>query len=258
MTTARGRVYCEIEGSGSPVVIVPGGPRAGHAHYHPWFSRLADRHTVAYFDQLGTGASERLPDGHGYSVELYADTVRQVIAYAGHGRAHLIGVSFGGVAAAELAAVRPELVASLVLVDAQVDAQGWQASNIDNMNHQIRTQYPELWRELMSLLAAGVSSGDTSYQAIIGSAVDSLERAGLDPVDLHRPEGYEFDAGTYVSFLGPDPEWEVGGALRGHTVLDRLARHDLPTLVVTGRHDRIATALELPADNVLRVERIAH
>jgi proline iminopeptidase len=109
MTTARGRVYCEIEGSGSPVVIVPGGPRAGHAHYHPWFSRLADRHTVAYFGQLGTGASERLPDGHGYSVELYADTVRQVIAYAGHGRAHVIGVSFGGVAAAELAAVRPEL-----------------------------------------------------------------------------------------------------------------------------------------------------
>lgn len=265
MSAGPGRVYYEIEGAGPVVLLVPGGPGAGHAHYHPWFSALADSHTLVYFDQLGTGRSDRLASG--YSVELYAETVRRLLKHLQLEAAHLIGISFGGIAAAEVAASSPDRVMSLVLVDAQADARGWQMSNIDNVNDQLSTQYPEVWRQVVNLRADGVRSSDAAYQDLIGPAVDALEWAGLDHPELAREPAYRFDYDTYLHFLGPDPEWTVGGALEGHTVLDRLARRRIATLIVTGRHDRVTTpavaarlaeALNVPPEDVATFERSGH
>src|SRR4051794_38907193 len=50
-----GRIYYEREGEGPPIVLVAGGPGGSHASFHPWFSRLADAHTVIYFDNIGRG-----------------------------------------------------------------------------------------------------------------------------------------------------------------------------------------------------------
>ncbi len=260
-----GRVYYETEGAGPAVLVVPGGPGAAHAHYHPWFSALADSHTVIYFDQLGTGRSDRLASG--YSVGLYAETIRRLLQHLELEAAHLIGISFGGIAAAEVAASSPEQVMSLVLVDAQVDAHGWQMSNIDNVNDQLSKQYPQLWRQVMNLREDGVRSSDAAYQDLIGPAVEVLEWAGVDHPELAREPAYRFDYDTYLDFLGSDPEWTVGGSLQGHTVLDRLARQRIPLLIITGRHDRVTTpavafrvaeALRVPAGGVVTFERSGH
>ena len=62
--TAHGRIYVECEGdlSRGAVVLAAGGPGAGHDHYHPWFSSLAARRAVVYFDYTGCGRSDRLPE----------------------------------------------------------------------------------------------------------------------------------------------------------------------------------------------------
>ena len=77
--TPRGRIYAEWEGDPArgAVVLAAGGPGVGHDHYHPWFSRLAGRTAVVYFDYCGCGRSDRLPDGHEYSVELFADNIER-------------------------------------------------------------------------------------------------------------------------------------------------------------------------------------
>jgi pimeloyl-ACP methyl ester carboxylesterase len=67
------RTWMEVEGEGDVVVLAGGGPGNGHGHYHPWFSALAERHRVVYFDYLGTGRSDRLERREGYSVERYAE-----------------------------------------------------------------------------------------------------------------------------------------------------------------------------------------
>jgi proline iminopeptidase len=91
--------------------------------------------------------------------------------------------------------------------------------------------------------------------------------AGLDALPTTSPSPSTFDETTYLAFTGQDPEWVLGGTLRGHTVLDRLAKHNLPTLVVTGRRDlmaspaiakRITDALNPDKTTLVILERSAH
>jgi len=71
-------------------------------------------------DLLGFGTSDR-PLGFGYTLEEHAEALAVVIEDACDGPADLIGHSMGGAVAIVLAARRPELVAHLVLIDANLD-----------------------------------------------------------------------------------------------------------------------------------------
>lgn len=79
---------------------------------------------VIRFDQRGTGASDWMPEWsreHPYTlVDLARDAVA-VLDATGTERAHLIGLSFGGMVAQEVAILAPERVASLTLMSTSPD-----------------------------------------------------------------------------------------------------------------------------------------
>ena len=264
--TSVGRIYFETEGEGPAVFVVPGGPGVGHAHYHPWFSRLADSHTVVYFDHLGTGRSERLADPSQYAIPLYAEAIEGLRAHLGFDEISLVGLSFGGMPAIQYALEQGHRLRRLVLSNAQLGARTWQEGNIDNLNHEVRNQDPEAWAEILALRKAGVLSLDPRYQELLEPAVERME--WFDPD--HRPtlerdpeEGFEL--AVYEAFVGPDPEWEVTGTMASFDpILEAL---ETPTLVVTGRHDRvtppriaaeIAAAFPAASSELVVFERSAH
>ncbi len=258
-----GIIHYEIQGDGFPVLVVPGGPGSSHGK----FPELAAHHKVVYFDPLGTGQSDRLVNQQSYTVELYAKTMLQLLDHLGIQTTHVLGVSFGGIPAAEFAASYPERVTSLILSNAQVDAQSWQLGNIDAFNHHIRHQYPEVWEKIMNLRAAGVLSNDPRYQDLLALPNKQMLWAGVDPIALPPSEEETFDEHTYLAFIGNDPEWTINGTLSGHTVLDRLAHLGLPTLILTGRRDlmsspalakRIVDALLPSKTTQVIFERSAH
>jgi proline iminopeptidase len=233
-----GRIYFETEGEGPAVFVVPGGPGVGHAHYHPWFSRLAEGRTVVYFDHLGTGRSERLADPSLYTIPLYAEAIEGLRAHLDLEQISLIGLSFGGMPAIQYAFAHPERLERLVLSNAQLSAGTWQEGNIDNLNHELRNQDPEAWAEIVALREAGVLSLDARYQELLEPAVERME--WFDPERrpvLERDPEESFELAVYEAFVGPDPEWEVAGTMASFgPTLEAL---DTPTLVVTGRHDRV-------------------
>lgn len=264
--TPYGRVYVETEGDGPPVILVPGGPGVGHAHYHPWFSRLADRHTVVYYDAPGTGRSDRLPDFGDYTVQTYAAAVEAIRQHLDASDIAIVGLSFGGLIGAEYATTHPERVRRLVFSNAPYSARSWLSGNIDNVNHEVRTRYPELWTKLMALRDAGETSLAPAYQELLGRVLPELEWAyprdhpelGHDPAETFRLE-------AYAAFIGPDPEWTVGGTLAGFDPTQRLSRLPVRTLVITGRHDRVTPpaiahelATLLPAADLVVFEHSAH
>jgi proline iminopeptidase len=260
-TTKAGSIYYTTEGNGSPVLTVPGGPGSNHRLY----PELSARHSVIYFDPLGTGQSDRLAKSEDYTVGLYAETMLELLDHLGIRAAHILGRSFGGIPAAEFAARYPERVLSLVLSNAQVDAEGWQLGNIDNLNHHIANQYPDVWQEILELRSKGILSNDEAYQNLLATPNGRMLWAGLDALPATGTS--TFDENTYLAFTGQDPEWILGGTLRGHTVLDRLAKNNLPTLVITGRRDlmaspaiakRIADALNPDKTTRVILERSAH
>ena len=257
-----GPLYYEIEGEGPPVLLVGGGPGVDHAHYHPWFSRLAERRRVIYYDHPGTGRSAPAADGV-FTVDAYARAIESLREHLGLESLVLIGLSFGGFPAVEYVQQHPDRVAALVLSNAHVDARGWQEGNIDHVNLTLRERFPETWAELTAMRSDGVRSGDERYQELVGVALTGLEWA--DPWThpaLNRPESPPSWA-AYESFVGADPEWEVTGSLAGYA--PRLEDLDVPTLVVVGRYDGLTLprlafeqARRLPRSKLHVFERSGH
>ena len=106
------RLYVETHGEGSPLLLLEGmgGDLPGWRRNIP---TLAERHLVIAFDHRGNGRSS-MPDTPA-SMETFVDDAVAVLRASGNERAHVYGMSFGGMVAQEMALTRPQHVRSLVL-----------------------------------------------------------------------------------------------------------------------------------------------
>ena len=55
------QLWIETEGTGEPLLLLPGGPASSHLVFHPYFSGLDD-HQVIYVDYRGRGRSALVQD----------------------------------------------------------------------------------------------------------------------------------------------------------------------------------------------------
>src|SRR3954453_17728474 len=93
------RLYWEEAGSGDPVLLIMGlGMNA--TGWWRTIPVLAERFRVLAFDNRGVGRSDRPPGP--YSVPQLADDAVAVLEAAGEPRAHVYGISLGGMIAQEV------------------------------------------------------------------------------------------------------------------------------------------------------------
>lgn len=107
------KIYWEQHGAkGEPILCIMGLGGASHfwERQTPAFAR---KHRTIVFDNRGTGQSDK-PAGP-YSIAAMAEDARAVLDAAGCERAHVLGISMGGMIAQELALAHPERVGGLVL-----------------------------------------------------------------------------------------------------------------------------------------------
>jgi pimeloyl-ACP methyl ester carboxylesterase len=98
--------------AGTPVLLVMGlGVSA--TGWWPTVPILAESRPVIAFDNRGVGRSDRVPDP--YSTPEMADDAIAVLDGAGFERAHVYGISLGGMIAQEIVLRHPDRVAGLVL-----------------------------------------------------------------------------------------------------------------------------------------------
>jgi 3-oxoadipate enol-lactonase len=109
----RAKLHIEDSGDGPPVLLVMGlGMNAtGWWRTVPVLVEAGLR--VIAFDNRGVGRSERVPGP--YTVAEMADDAVSVLDAAGVDRAHVYGISLGGMIAQEVALRHPERVRALVL-----------------------------------------------------------------------------------------------------------------------------------------------
>jgi pimeloyl-ACP methyl ester carboxylesterase len=120
---ARGlAIAYERVGEGSPLVLVHGAA-VDSRMWRPQLAALADEFTVVAWDEPGAGRSSNVPAD--FALADYADCLAALSDALDLGPAHVAGVSWGGTVALELYRHRPELVASLLLVDTYA---GWKGS----------------------------------------------------------------------------------------------------------------------------------
>ena len=111
-----GRVWYRIEGSGTamPLLVLHGGPGATH-HYLKPLGALADERPVIFYDQLGSGRSDRPTDTTLWRVERFVEELAQVREALGLREIHLLGHSWGTMLAVDYLLTKPEGVRSVIL-----------------------------------------------------------------------------------------------------------------------------------------------
>ena len=93
------RLWYRAEGSGAPLLVIPGGPGMSHRYLYPALSRVADAAQVIYFDAFGRGQSERANTPDEYSFEHDVDEVEGLRVALGLGEIAVYGQSYGGMVA---------------------------------------------------------------------------------------------------------------------------------------------------------------
>ncbi|MDP1631912.1 MAG: alpha/beta hydrolase [Caulobacter sp.] len=105
------RIHWQARGAGTPLLLVMG-HRYSSALWYPLLDALAAKHRVIWFDNRGTGETDTVK---GFAVSDMTDDALAVMDAAGVERAHVFGVSMGGVIVLDLAVRAPERVISLTV-----------------------------------------------------------------------------------------------------------------------------------------------
>jgi len=106
-------IHYDVYGSGEPLLMIMG-LGASSASWEPELVReLAQSFRTITFDNRGTGQSDK-PD-EPYSIEMFADDAAGVLDALDISRAHIFGVSMGGMISQEFALRHPHRTGSLTL-----------------------------------------------------------------------------------------------------------------------------------------------
>ena len=116
--TVRGlRLHYATAGQGAPVLLIHGFPQT----WQTWrgvLSGLAQHYTVIAPDYRGAGGSDR-PAG-GYDKHTMMEDLRGLVQQLGHQKLRVVGHDIGAMIAYRYAAVHPDEVQQLVLMDAPI------------------------------------------------------------------------------------------------------------------------------------------
>ncbi|MCZ6853907.1 MAG: alpha/beta fold hydrolase [Gammaproteobacteria bacterium] len=215
-------IYYELGGRGPRLLFISG--TGGDLRNKPnvFASPLAGSFQVLSYDQRGLGQTDKPADD--YSMADYADDAAHLLDELGWGAVPIMGVSFGGMVAQELALRYPDKVSRLVLACTSSGGAGGASFPLQDL-------------------------ADLDPLARMERRLALADNRRTDEWRAANPDRWEMLLDMARKAQRPDIDLE--GAARqiqaraGHDTWDRLPSIDTPTLVVGGEFDEIA-----PPDNL--------
>jgi 3-oxoadipate enol-lactonase len=218
------RIYWDEQGQGAPILLIMG---LGWPSYlwHRTRPVLSARYRTVALDNRGVGQSD-VPPGP-YPIALMASDAATVLDAAGVERAHIFGLSMGGMIAQEFALQYPHRVQSLIL--GCTAPGGPHAVLAEPAATQVLFSRGSSPEEFSAAINPFIYDSSTSRERI---DEDFVLRRQWFP----RPEGY-------IAQLNGILAWEA---------YSRLPQISAPTLVIHGESDRLIP----PANAKIIAERI--
>jgi pimeloyl-ACP methyl ester carboxylesterase len=210
------KLYYEVHGEGAPLVLIMGigyDATLWGLHQVPAFSQ---EFQVIGFDNRDVGRSSKANGP--YTIADMADDVAGLLDGLEVDRAHVLGISMGGMIAQEFALRHPTRLDRLVLTGT---GAGTGRAKFDPIS---------IWSFVKHADAEGMTFAAQQFLWLFSTdflrnhqAVDeTLALLGSNPNPV-SPEAYERQANAYVQ----------------HDALDRVGKIGAQTLVVTGERDRL-------------------
>ncbi|MEZ4317901.1 MAG: alpha/beta fold hydrolase [Myxococcota bacterium] len=115
------RIWVEDTGGDGPIVAMSHGLLWSAEMYRPQIDALAGQYRVIAWDHRGQGRSD-VPEGRSVSIEQVTSDAIAILEPLGQ-PVHFVGLSMGGFVGMRVAARRPELVRSLVILESAADPE---------------------------------------------------------------------------------------------------------------------------------------
>jgi pimeloyl-ACP methyl ester carboxylesterase len=193
-------------GAGEPLILMHGG-NSDRRQYDVFRPLLGEGIRAIAYDQRDSPDSP-CPDASPYTVEDHARDAAEFISALGLEQAHVMGVSYGGIVALNLACLFPERMKSLIIGASTPVRDGIRAADPGS----IREQGHAAIERFMLSQAMTPEAIDTDPQLVAELRAALCDRA-------------------------PDSFNRRIAAMADHDVRDRLAGIRMPTLVLHGEHD---------------------
>jgi pimeloyl-ACP methyl ester carboxylesterase len=209
------RIYWDEQGSGDPILLIMG---LGYPSYlwHRTRPTLKERYRTIALDNRGSGQSDAPPGP--YSIALMASDAAAALDAAGVERAHVFGLSMGGMIAQEFALQYPGRVRKLVL--GCTACGGPKVVRAEAEVNQV-------------LMMRGSMTVEEGIEAAVPFIYDAgTPRARIDEDLAIRRRTYP-KAEAYAAQLNGILAWES---------YSRLGQIKAPTLVIHGETDRLVPA----------------
>ena len=225
----------EPDAERTPVVICHGGPGAAHDYTEPIADLSRSGRACVLYDQLGCGKSTHLPDAPAefWTTELFKQELADLVRHLGIAERYaVIGQSWGGMLAMAYAIDRPAGLRAIVVCDSPASMELW----VSEAN-RLRADLPPDVQETLTRHEEAGTTDDAEYTDAVRVFYDRhLCRVPWPDCVQRSFDQIDADPTVYHTMNGPS-EFHVVGSLKTWDVTDRLHEIDVPTLLVSGRHD---------------------
>jgi len=232
-----GRVWVNVVGSGPkpPLLVLHGGPGAGHDYLEPLGELGADR-PVVFYDQLGCGRSDKPDNPSLWTIERFTaevDAVRRALNLKRH---HLYGHSWGTWLSIEYLLTRsPRGIGAVVLASASASAQQF----VDGTRY-LRTLLPE---DVQKTLDYYEAKGDFTAPEYLDAVNVFYQNffCRLDPYpDALLRSAANVDGNQVYAVMNGPNEFSITGNLADWDRSAEVCRIKNPVLLTRGRYDEFA------------------
>jgi len=227
-----GRIWYKVVGSGKkpPLLLIHGGPGSTSCSGIPGYSLLADERPVIFYDQLGSGHSDRPTDTALWRVDRFVDEVDSLRQALHLQELHILGHSWGGVVLLEYMARRPKGVLSAIFEGPLVSTPVW--------IHDAQILLNEMPANLQDTIIKYEALGQYDAPSYL-SATDSFYARHLSVRKSPKPkecDGVKGNAQVY-NYMWGHTEFRSTGTLRGYDHEEYLRKITGPVLFIAGQYD---------------------
>jgi proline iminopeptidase len=226
VTVGDCELFCEVQGEGTPLVLLHGGPGGTHHCFHHSFARASGFAKVIYYDQRGCGQSGYVPGETGYTIDQAVADLDAVRESLGAEAWVVLGYSYGGLLAQCYTVKHPDRVSGLVLVGSTIPASTrlLRTRQYDYISYEERKRIREIQR------TKGLSLAQNIYNTHLNGDWKRQH--------FHRPT-------RELLALGALYEWKhdrkfrsaVGSQAQSVDLRGAFDQCPIPTLIAEGRWD---------------------
>lgn len=239
------RISGDLGTGKTPIVILHGGPGVAHNYVDSYKLLAKQGRAVIHYDQLGCGNSTLLPDKGAdfWTPQLFIDELENLVDHLGIRPAfHVLGQSWGGMLGAEYAVTRPKGLKSLTIANSPASMKLW----VEEAN-RLRAGLPvDVQETLTRHEQAGTTDSPEYQQATMAFYERHVCRVVPFPPEVEESFAQVARNPTVYNTMNGPNEFFVIGTLKSWSIIDRLPAVDVPTLIISGRHDEATPATVQP------------